>query len=103
MHLTTKQIEILKVIVTGNGKDDSGRFISCDLDQLIERLSYKPTKEAIHFSLRAMIAKDLIFKSGTENRRDRRRVLISPTNLGRNVFVAETNPCYLEDESEDVL
>lgn len=103
MHLTPKQIAILGVVVKGNGKDDAGRFIPCDLDQIIDRVDYKPTKEAIHFSIRNLIGKELILKSGTENRRDRRRVLISPTELGRNLYLAETNPCYLEGDDEENL
>lgn len=103
MHLTSKQIQILGIIVAGNGKDDKGKFIPCDLDQLIERVDYKPTKDAIQFSIRNLISKGVIEKSGTENRRDRRRVLISPTDLGKSVFKAETNPCWIEGDDEEEL
>lgn len=103
MHLTSKQIQILGIIVAGNGQDDAGNFSPCDLDQIIERVDYKPTKDAIQFSIRNLIGKELIVKSGTENRRDRRRVLISPTDLGKRIFKAEVNPCWLEDEDEAEL
>lgn len=99
MHLPSKQIAILGVVVKGNEKDESGHFIPVDLDQIIERVGYSPTKEAIQFSIRGLIEKGVIFKSGTENRRDRRRVLISPTELGRKIYLAETDPCYIESEN----
>lgn len=102
MNLTTKQIEILGIIVKGNGSA-AGRFIPCDLDQIIERLSYKPTKDAVQFSIRNLIGKKLIEKTGTENRRDRRRVLISPTELGRKLLRAEVDPAWIESDDEDLL
>lgn len=100
MNLTPKQIALLDIIVKGNGLFD-GRFVPCDLDQIIERVDYKPTKEAIQFSIRNLIGKGLIQKAGTENRRDRRRVLISPTDLGKGILKAETNPCWVE--GDDIL
>lgn len=102
MILTTKQVEILGVVVKGNGTVE-GRFIPCDLDQIIERLSYAPTKEALQFSIRNLIKKELIQKTGTEKRRDRRRVLISPTALGKRILVAEVNPCWVGSEEEDPI
>jgi DNA-binding MarR family transcriptional regulator len=97
--LTPKQIEILGIVVRGNGTV-GGHLIPCDLDQIIERLSYTPTKEAIQFSIRNLIGKELIKKAGTEKRRDRRRVLISPTELGKRILVAEVNPCWVGSEEE---
>lgn len=101
MNLTAKQIEILGIVIAGNGKADGGRLIPCDLDQIIERLSYKPTKDAIQFSIRNLITKGVIQKAGTEKRRDRRRVLIAPTDLGKSIYLAETNPCFVEPDEED--
>ena len=103
MNLTSKQIAILGIIVEGNGLDGSKKLVPCDLDQIIERVNYKPTKDAIQFSIRNLIGKGLIEKSGTENRRDRRRVLISPTELGRRFFRAETNPCWVEPDEDDPI
>lgn len=98
MHLTAKQIQLLGVIVIGNGSP-GGQFEPCDLDQIIERVDYKPTKEAIQFSIRNLIGKGLIEKVGTELRRDRRRVVIAPTENGKMLYKAETDPCYVCDET----
>lgn len=102
MHLTQKQIDVIGVVVAGNG-NIGGVFSPCDLDQLIERIPYKPTKEALQFSIRNLIKKGAIEKAGTENRRGRRRVLIGPTKLGKSVITAETNPCFVEHDDEEDL
>lgn len=77
MHLTTKQLELLRVIGTRN--PDGG---ATDLDQILERLSYAPTKQSLQFSIRALIAHNLIQKDAPEKRRGRTRTLISLTKAG---------------------
>lgn len=79
MHLTTIQINLLRLIERGN---PDGTLI--DLNQLVERAAHKPTKDSMQFSIRALIARDLIKKAGFENRRGRRRVLFELTPLGRH-------------------
>lgn len=79
MNLTQKQQEVLTLLDAGNA--DGSKL---DLDQLLERLSYKPTKAAIQFTIRALIGHELIEKCGQEVRRDRMRVILGPTALGRH-------------------
>ncbi len=79
MNLTAKQKAILALVVHGN---PDGTPI--DLDQLIDRVPYAPTKEAMQFSVRALINRGLIEKGGTELRRERSRRLILATDLGRH-------------------
>lgn len=73
-----KQTEILRVIVKGN---PDGTF--CDIDQVMERLSYITTKASFQFSLRCMIRKQMIERVEELRYRDgaKRRVL-KPTLLG---------------------
>lgn len=79
MNLTEKQLAILQVIVNKN-EDGS----DTDLDQLIERLDYKPSKASIHFSLRALILHGLIAKEPEwEKRRGRKRVIIRATGMAK--------------------
>lgn len=77
MNLSQKQIELLCVIDAGN--DDESK---CDLDQILERLNYKPSKESVQFSIRALIKHGLIAKLGRETRRGQSRVIIASTELG---------------------
>lgn len=79
MNLTAKQQEVLLVAAARNADGSP-----VDLDQIIERVSYKPTKAAIQFTIRALIAHGLIQKVGNEVRRDRMRVLIEATVLGQH-------------------
>ena len=77
MHLTDKQVNMLAVLREGN-TDKS----LVDLDQFMERLTHKPSKESIHFSIRALVNKELIEKAGKEKRRGRLRTLLNITELG---------------------
>jgi DNA-binding PadR family transcriptional regulator len=79
MNLTAKQKAILALVVHGN-KDGT----PIDLDQLIERVPYSPTKESMQFSVRAMVNKGLIEKGGIEPRRGRGRRIITATDLGKH-------------------
>ena len=81
MHMTAKQIEQMRVICAGNpdGTD-------LDLDQILERLTYGPSKQSFQFSLRALEKKGLIEDTGRELRRGRSRRVIAPTGLGRSYF-----------------
>lgn len=77
MHLTVKQIELMRVIGAGN-PDGS----PADLDQVLERLSYETTKASLQFSIRALIKHGLIEKGAREKRRGRQRVLLLITPAG---------------------
>jgi DNA-binding MarR family transcriptional regulator len=102
MHLTTKQIELLRVIATANPDGTA-----CDLDQVIERINYETTKASIQFSIRALISHGLIEKSGAEKRRGRKRVLISITKEGRGYVLAPVaaspGPAFIASEEELLL
>lgn len=84
MELTSKQLSIMNVIVRGN---EDGSVV--DLDQILERLEYRTTKESLQFSLRALIAHGLIQKAGREKRRGRSRTLIRATEMGRGMIVSK--------------
>ena len=75
--MTTKQIQIMTTVIRGNA---DGSFM--DLDQVLECLQYKTTKQSIQFSIRALISKGALSKKPRENRRGRSRVVISPTRDG---------------------
>jgi DNA-binding MarR family transcriptional regulator len=101
MHLTTKQLELLRVIAAAN-EDGS----ACDLDEVIERINYETTKASIQFSIRALIKHGLIAKVGTEKRRGRQRVLIGITTAGRGFVskpVSSSGPAFVESEETAIL
>lgn len=83
MSLTQKQNVIMKVILAGNPAPDIGPV---DIDQLLDRLPYNTTKASIQFSIRALIKHGLIEKGGSENRRGRRRTLLTATAAGSRMF-----------------
>lgn len=83
---TNKQLEILHVINKGNGIDGDGSLIPVDLDELLDRLSYKPTKQSLQFSIRALVDRKMIEKGERQIRRGRLRVVFLPTALGRAVI-----------------
>jgi DNA-binding MarR family transcriptional regulator len=97
MHLTTKQIELLTTIGRRNPDGEA-----TDLDQLIERLSYKPSKQSIQFSIRALIAHGLIQKDASEKRRGRTRTIISLTKQGE-IMIGKAKAPIVETIPDDLL
>lgn len=84
MKLTDKQQDVLTTIVKGN---PDGTF--CDLDQVIENVTYKTNKPSIQFVIRNLIGKGLIEKKARESRRGRRRVVLGATKAGY-IFVSRS-------------
>lgn len=72
--LSPKAFEVVRVIMRGN---PDGSWV--DLDQLLERLSYKPSKQSMQFTLRALIKRGLIEKKPEELRREAYRRVLAPT------------------------
>lgn len=79
--LTTYQQEILTAV-----HECAAKGFDIDLDQLLECLSWKPTKQSLQFSIRALVAKKMIVKTGFQVRRGRKRVCFALTDAGRAVF-----------------
>lgn len=98
MHLTTKQIELIGIL--GRRNPDGS---AVDLDQLLDRLSYKPTKQSLQFSIRALIARGLIQKDAPEKRRGRTRTLLSLTKTGEMLNGTGKNESIVSDVLDDEL
>lgn len=96
MHLTAKQIELLQIIKNAN---PDGTLV--DLDQLIERTTYAPSKQSMQFSVRALIARGLIKKAGQEKRRERSRILFEIEPLGLHFMVHTRAVPFLSSEAAD--
>jgi hypothetical protein len=73
-HLTSKQRQILDVIIKGN---PDGTWV--DLNELLERLPYETTKDSLQFSIRALQTKGLLEKKDMEMRRGQPRRVLAPT------------------------
>lgn len=89
--LTPHMREVMRVVIRGNS---DGSF--CDLDQVIDRVSYHTNKAAIQFVIRNLIAKGMLNKLGRETRRNRSRVVLTATPEG----YAEMKPISDEDHEE---
>ena len=94
MHLTAKQIELLRVIAAGNG--DAG---PADLDEILDRVRYETSKQSLQFSIRALVERGIIEKKGIQKRRGRQRQVIGATKLGLELAgVKQTAPrAFIED------
>lgn len=93
--LTKYQIELLQAVAGGSTTGDATSPI--DFDQLLDKLSWKPTKESAHFSIRALTKRGLIEK--TEKlilRRGRLRVGFRLTWAGKVVL----DPRLIDDKPE---
>ena len=89
MKLTRKQREILKIVLEGNVSEKNGRFCDADIDEILERLPYKTTKQSLQFSLRSLVAKKMVEKGECECRRGRSRRTFSPTEMTKKIFSVE--------------
>ena len=83
MKFTSKQGEIMVTILKGNPDGTA-----LDIDQLLEALPYRTSKQSLQFSLRALIKHGMITKGEPECRRSRNRVVIASTGLGYATFGA---------------
>lgn len=99
--LTDKQYKILTVLCDGNGQDEQGNFIPADIDELLERLSYKTSKPSMQFSIRPLVRAKYIEK-GYEKRRGAQRVLLIPTKLARKVM-GRMLPAFIEPEDLEAI
>jgi len=97
MHLTTKQLELLRII--GERNPDGA---ATDLDQILERLSYQPTKQSAQFSIRALIAHGLIQKDASEKRRGLTRTIISLTKAGE-IMTGKREVSFVSDVLDDEM
>lgn len=84
VNLTDKQYRIMIVICDGNGVDEEGNFIPIDLDQLLERISYRTGKDSMQFSIRVLMGHGYV-KKDYEKRRNARRVIYTPTKSGKQI------------------
>jgi len=95
-HLTTKQLELLRVIAAGN---EDGT--PCDLNQILENIRYHTTKDSLQFSLRILIHRGLVEKLAPEVRRGAKRRLIGVTSAGR--LQARDPRQYTPREQSDIV
>jgi DNA-binding PadR family transcriptional regulator len=103
--VTPYQLELLKA---ARAAHDAGAPL--DLDQLLDTLSWEPSKESLQFTIRALIKRGLIVKSDLELRRGRRRVSFLMTADGRQLLdprpcvgSASAEPTTGQDESQSLL
>lgn len=103
-NLTDKQYRIMVVICDGNGLDENGIFVPIDLDQLLERVSYRTGKDSMQFSIKALMRHGYV-KKDYEKRREARRVVYIPTKSGKQITgyapVSYITPAF--EDIEDLL
>jgi len=100
--MTDKQYKILIVICEGN-KNLEGKWDSpVDIDELLDRVAYRTSKQSMQFSVRALATRGLIVK-GKDKRRGALRVTFTPTKLAKQMmgyhdpsFVVDADLSFLE-------
>jgi predicted transcriptional regulator len=85
LRFTSKQIDVLEKILKGA---DNGDFL--DTNQLMEKISYTPTKRAFQFTLRYLIQRGLIEKAGLRERDGRKRMTYTLTPQALRSFDINT-------------
>lgn len=90
--LTKRQFELLGHVKTG-GADGL-----LDFDQLLDLLSWIPSKESAQFTIRALVGKGLLVKAELQLRRGRKRVCYDLTLEGKAVFDPRVLPVVEKKE-----
>lgn len=75
--LTKRQVELLLHVKKG-GADDL-----LDFDQLLDLLSWVPSKESAQFTIRPLVRRGLLSKAELQLRRGRKRVCYQLTEAGK--------------------
>lgn len=78
--VTPYQLEILQHVADAPPADP------LDFDQLLEKLSWRPSKESAQFPIRSLVTKRLLEKGELQLRRGRKRVVYVLTPAGRQVL-----------------
>lgn len=96
MKLTQKQIQLLGIIKKANPDGTN-----VDMNELIDRTDYKPSKASMQFSIRALIAKELIEKCDISKRRGRQHVSYQILPLGLHFTAGMTEAAFVVTPEED--
>lgn len=83
LRITPYQQEILDLVRAG---DPDGTPDGIDLDQILDRASWTPSKQSLQFVIRALIRKGLVCKNGTFGRRGRQRVCFALASAGKFAY-----------------
>ena len=97
MRLTVKQMILLSEVAKGQ-KDNE----LVDMDQLVDHISYRPSKESLHFSLRALIKQGFIEKAGLEQRRGKKRITFRLLVPGIQVLRAPGADAFIFSVEDDL-
>lgn len=81
LQLTSKQLELLRVVSGGN---QDGSLV--DMRQLLERLSYEPSRDSTQFVIRRLVGKGVLEKAEPERRDGARRACFKVTELGQKIL-----------------
>lgn len=90
-YLTAKQQEIMDAVLRLTGR---GEFP--DMDELLDAVSYKCSKQAMQFSVRYLARHGLLEKKEPELRRGRRRAVIAPTKLAYDLLRVDYGSADME-------
>lgn len=101
--VTAYQLELLTTLSCREAA--TGRLT--DLDQLLETLSWVPSKESAQFTIRALVARGFIAKAPLESRRGRNRICYRLLEAGRLVLdprrLASMDGEKAEERAENLL
>lgn len=97
-NLTPRHMEIARIVGRMNDtEDDNERLV--DLDQLLERMAKRITKESMQFSIRLMVNNGIIVKGERVKRRGRMRVVYQLTEIGKKIALPRAaSPAFLEPD-----
>jgi len=95
--LTTKQRELMRVVMTGNLDVKGNRVGWCDYQQILGRLSYETSRESLMCSIRILVNQGWITREGKELRDGRMKQVIAPTPLATRILAPRKAPATYDE------
>lgn len=102
MKLTTKQKQIMAVVISGNQECHGVLEKFLNVSEIVERVPYTTTRDSMMFSIRALEKKGLISKGKREQRNSRWVTPIIPTEMGLELQSALRTVDGVADFSESM-
>lgn len=103
--LTSHQRNVLEIVCAGNKSDDPTLAL-IDLDELLAVCAHRTTKNAMQFTIRALVHNGMMQKMERVARRGRMRAVYQATEVGKDLVKernAVTVPTFVETAEETEL
>ena len=103
MKLSDKQRMVLETIMRGHQNEEGVVVDWLDINEVVEAVPYKVTKDALQFTVRTLLKKKLIYRTKRIMRRHRWVTLLVPTDLAYDILAPQNGTGGQLEIDDDVI